>query len=55
MAAAPRPSTPCDSPGPMDISPTRPFLAPRRQRFTMGYRSDCEKCRLGLKGHYMHF
>jgi hypothetical protein len=27
----------------------------RKQRFTMGPRSDCEKCRLGVKGHWMHF
>ncbi|KAH9930907.1 uncharacterized protein B0H18DRAFT_1116613 [Fomitopsis serialis] len=27
----------------------------RRQRFTMGPRADCEKCRLGVKGHWMHF
>jgi len=27
----------------------------RRQRFTMGPRRDCEKCRLGVKGHWMHF
>ncbi|KAJ7582855.1 hypothetical protein C8J56DRAFT_831822 [Mycena floridula] len=58
ITAATRPSTPCDSPGPMNISPTGSFLASPsrgRQRFTMGPRPDCEKCRLGLKGHYMHF
>lgn len=26
----------------------------RKQRFTMGPRADCEKCRLGVKGHWMH-
>ncbi|EMD34498.1 hypothetical protein CERSUDRAFT_117345 [Gelatoporia subvermispora B] len=26
----------------------------RRQRFTMGPRADCEKCRMGVKGHWMH-
>jgi hypothetical protein len=27
----------------------------RKPRFTMGPRADCEKCRLGVPGHYMHF
>ena len=27
----------------------------RRSRFTMGPRPDCEKCRLGVPGHYAHF
>ncbi|KAF9053533.1 hypothetical protein BDZ89DRAFT_1056124 [Hymenopellis radicata] len=36
-------------------SPTNVFASPRKQRFTMGPRSDCEKCRLGVKGHYSHF
>ncbi|KAF8921441.1 hypothetical protein CPB85DRAFT_1428426 [Mucidula mucida] len=36
-------------------SPTNVFATPRKQRFTMGPRSDCEKCRLGVKGHYSHF
>lgn len=27
----------------------------RRPRFTMGPRADCEKCRLGVRGHWMHF
>ena len=26
-----------------------------KKRFTMGPRTDCDKCRLGVKGHYMHF
>ncbi|KAJ3542817.1 hypothetical protein NM688_g5934 [Phlebia brevispora] len=26
----------------------------RKQRFTMGPRADCEKCRLGVPGHWMH-
>ncbi|KAK0210613.1 hypothetical protein DFS33DRAFT_306971 [Desarmillaria ectypa] len=40
-----------DSGGPRSstLSPTK------RQRVTMGPRSDCEKCRLGVKGHWMHF
>ncbi|KAI9446725.1 hypothetical protein H4582DRAFT_1907887 [Lactarius indigo] len=28
---------------------------PRRSRFTMGPRPGCEKCRLGVPGHYAHF
>jgi len=28
---------------------------PKRPRFTMGPRSDCEKCRAGIKGHWGHF
>lgn len=28
---------------------------PRKQRFTMGPRADCEMCRMRVKGHYMHF
>ena len=24
-------------------------------RFSMGYREDCEKCRLRVPGHYSHF
>lgn len=27
----------------------------RKQRFTMGPRADCLKCREGVKGHWMHF
>ena len=29
--------------------------AQKRPRVTMGPRADCEKCRLGVKGHWMHF
>ncbi|KAI8917691.1 hypothetical protein DFJ77DRAFT_315249 [Powellomyces hirtus] len=32
-------------------------VSPRTQRsmlFSMGYRKDCEKCRQGVPGHYMH-
>ena len=29
--------------------------APRKMRFTMGPRADCELCRNRVKGHYMHF
>lgn len=27
----------------------------RKQRFTMGPRADCLKCRMNVKGHWMHF
>lgn len=40
---------------PMALSPTNSSMINRKQRFTMGPRSDCEKCRLGVKGHWMHF
>lgn len=47
---------------PMHISPVSSWSASanspsthRKQRFTMGPRVDCEKCRLGVKGHWMHF
>ena len=37
----------------MDISSKS--TTPRKQpRFTMGPRADCEKCRLGVKGHFVH-
>lgn len=26
----------------------------RCQRFSMGYRQDCDKCRMRLPGHYAH-
>lgn len=38
---------------PMDILPKS--TTPRKQpRFTMGPRVGCEKCRLGVKGHFVH-
>ncbi|KAN0126178.1 hypothetical protein V8E53_015280 [Lactarius tabidus] len=44
---------------PLDLresQPTQQQQAPlRRSRFTMGPRPDCEKCRLGVPGHYAHF
>ncbi|KAK0459586.1 uncharacterized protein EV420DRAFT_275047 [Desarmillaria tabescens] len=56
-----RPRTPVsDSLTPMNISMESgglrsSTLSPtKRQRVTMGPRSDCEKCRLGVKGHWMH-
>ncbi|KAF9452266.1 hypothetical protein P691DRAFT_805147 [Macrolepiota fuliginosa MF-IS2] len=37
------------------IIPSSPRLVtPRKQRFAMGPRADCEKCRLGIKGHFVH-
>ncbi|CCM06032.1 uncharacterized protein FIBRA_08277 [Fibroporia radiculosa] len=32
-----------------------PVSGSRRQKFTMGPRADCEKCQMGVKGHWMHF
>lgn len=45
---------------PQDINMHSPRISPapistRRQRFTMGPRADCEKCRMGVKGHWVHF
>lgn len=38
------------------ITPSSPKtpLTSKRQRFAMGPRADCEKCRLGIKGHFVH-
>lgn len=59
-----QPTTPPLSPqeapnSPMAISPqSSPVLTRRmtagRLAFTMGPRNDCEKCRMGVKGHYAH-
>ncbi|KAA1471294.1 hypothetical protein DENSPDRAFT_929449 [Dentipellis sp. KUC8613] len=35
-------------------NPNANLNAQRKPRFTMGPRADCEKCRLGVKGHWMH-
>jgi len=35
-------------------SPSMASQLPRKPRITMGPRTDCEKCRLGIKGHWMH-
>jgi hypothetical protein len=49
------------SPNAMLLSPATSWSAnaspvnSRRQRVTMGPRADCEKCKLGVKGHWMHF
>ncbi|KAF8582079.1 hypothetical protein K439DRAFT_1635630, partial [Ramaria rubella] len=54
-SAAPRHS----QPSPMSISPANcaiwsPNSPARKPRVTMGPRPDCEKCRMGVKGHWMH-
>ncbi|CAL1703744.1 unnamed protein product [Somion occarium] len=47
------PPTPQPHQGP---SPGASASARRPQvKLTMGPRADCEKCRLGVKGHWMHF
>ncbi|KAJ7219139.1 hypothetical protein GGX14DRAFT_434766 [Mycena pura] len=42
----------------MSISPTALYPTSgsptKRQRFMMGPRANCEKCRLGVKGHWVH-
>ena len=40
-------------PATMPTNSTR--VITRKPRFTMGPRADCEKCRLGVPGHYVHF
>ncbi|KAK7689153.1 hypothetical protein QCA50_007844 [Cerrena zonata] len=41
---------------PLPIVNQTPIQSPKRkQKVTMGPRADCEKCRLGVKGHWMHF
>lgn len=56
----PTPQSPADSQEPQDINMHSPRIPPtptsaRRQRFTMGPRADCEKCRMRVKDHWMHF
>jgi len=52
---APSTTTQSSPISPMTVSPTNSPITNRKQRFTMGPRSDCEKCRTGVKGHWMHF
>lgn len=49
--------TPIPSPPPHLISQYQGQVSSsgRKQRFTMGPRADCLKCRMGVKGHWMHF
>ncbi|KAJ6547417.1 hypothetical protein B0H19DRAFT_1165520 [Mycena capillaripes] len=35
-------------------TPVHDSSASKKQRFMMGPRADCEKCRLGVKGHWVH-
>ncbi|KAJ7109236.1 hypothetical protein C8R44DRAFT_280445 [Mycena epipterygia] len=57
-----RPSTPVrdsDTSTAMSISPTTSYAvlgspAGKKARFMMGPRANCEKCRLGVKGHWVH-
>ncbi|KAJ6546538.1 hypothetical protein DFH09DRAFT_927299 [Mycena vulgaris] len=54
-----RPSTPVrDNSSAMSISPTTSYAVlgspAGKRRFMMGPRANCEKCRLGVKGHWVH-
>jgi len=57
-----RPSTPVhadrDNSSAMSISPTNSYAVlgspASKKRFMMGPRANCEKCRLGVKGHWVH-
>ncbi|KAG7092383.1 hypothetical protein E1B28_008740 [Marasmius oreades] len=50
-----RSSTPLsDSSMSISTSPVSFTSSPLRRKFTMGPRADCEKCRLGVKGHSVH-
>jgi hypothetical protein len=69
MPTPPLCMTPLPSPSPFSAAhmgtpplarqePQQQLLMPgpmRRSRFTMGPRPDCDKCRLGVPGHYAHF
>ncbi|KAF8061580.1 hypothetical protein FPV67DRAFT_1509477 [Lyophyllum atratum] len=55
-----RPSTPGAQTGASSAMLVTSFAAadvtsPRKQRFTMGPRTDCIKCQLGVKGHSVHY
>lgn len=54
--------SPGETPGELRLPPTTPrgrkrsgALTAAPGRFAMGYRDDCEKCRLRVPGHYSHF
>ncbi|KAJ6455721.1 hypothetical protein C8R45DRAFT_845290 [Mycena sanguinolenta] len=57
-----RPATPVhadrDSSSAMSISPTNSYAVlgspASKKRFMMGPKANCEKCRLGVKGHWAH-
>ncbi|KAG8751647.1 hypothetical protein FRC14_007705 [Serendipita sp. 396] len=38
----------------MMLSPTMKPLPLEKKRVVMGYREDCESCRMRIPGHYMH-
>jgi len=47
-------------PSPMLISPSGSYISSpsspnRKAKVTMGPRADCEKCRSGVKGHWLHY
>ncbi|TFK72186.1 hypothetical protein BDN72DRAFT_372353 [Pluteus cervinus] len=51
------PETRPSSPNEMAISPTPSMYISgrwKKPKFSMGPRADCEKCRLGVKGHWVH-
>lgn len=46
------------SPAPMVISPTSSFsqlISPTKRRVVFGPRANCDKCRLGIPGHFIHY
>ncbi|KAJ7098056.1 hypothetical protein B0H15DRAFT_823904 [Mycena belliarum] len=54
-----RPSTPVrDNSSAMNVSPTTSYAVlgspAGKKRFMMGPRANCEKCRTGVKGHWVH-
>ncbi|KAJ7694224.1 hypothetical protein B0H17DRAFT_1058276 [Mycena rosella] len=65
MLSRTRPSTPVhdnsrdrDNSSAMSISPTTSYAVlgspAGKRRFMMGPRANCEKCRMGVKGHWVH-
>jgi len=56
--SAPQSSTPPPSSAiPMAISPTTSFvqITSSRRRVMFGPRANCDKCRLGVPGHFAHY
>ncbi|KAI8823506.1 uncharacterized protein EV422DRAFT_521250 [Fimicolochytrium jonesii] len=43
-----------EGPEPLGRALTSSPGTPQRTLFSMGFRKDCEKCRQGVPGHYMH-
>ncbi|THU92171.1 hypothetical protein K435DRAFT_780340 [Dendrothele bispora CBS 962.96] len=55
FASLPSVASSNDSPMSVNSSPISSLSSPsRRHRFTMGPRADCQKCRMGVKGHSVH-